>query len=55
MDEPKDQDDLHRESPDYALDSKEDDATEAPSGKEALTAVDAELEDDQAATQTDSS
>jgi hypothetical protein len=49
------QEQLHQESPDYAQDSSEDDNTDAPSGKEALTPIDAELSEDQAATQTDSS
>jgi len=46
---------LHEESPDYAQDSPEDENSDAPSGKEALTPIDAELSEDQAATQTDSS
>ena len=55
MEDAKDQEQLHDESPDYAQDSPEDESTDAPSGKEALTPTDAELPEDQAATQTDSS
>lgn len=51
----EDQEQLHEASHDYAQDSAEDDSTDAPSGKEALTPVDAELAEDQAAMQTDSS
>lgn len=53
--EKQDQEDLHDESPDYAKDSGEDQANDAPSGKEALTPMDAELPEDQAAMQPDSS
>ncbi len=43
------------EGPDYAKDSGEDHANDAPSGKEALTPADTELPDDQASIQTDNS
>jgi hypothetical protein len=48
-DEPKDG------SPDYAKDSPEDEATDAPTGKEAVTDEDTNLDEDQTALQTDSS
>jgi hypothetical protein len=43
------------ESPDYSKGSKEDEATDAPTGKEAVTGEDEELDEDQTAFQTDSS
>lgn len=55
MEEEERQGQIRDESPDYAQDSPEDEATEAPSGKEALSPIDAELSEDQAAIQTDSS
>ena len=41
--------------PDYSKDSPEDQATEAPTGKEETTDADEDLAEDQAAFQTDSS
>lgn len=46
---------VSEESPDYAKGDPEDRATDAPSGKEAITEADSELDEDQAAFQTDSS
>jgi len=43
------------DSPDYSKDSPEDQATDAPTGKEAVTDEDEELDEDQTAFQTDSS
>ena len=48
-DEPKD------DSPDYAKGDAEDEATDAPTGKEAVTEGDEDLNEDQTAFQTDSS
>jgi hypothetical protein len=41
--------------PDYEKDSPEDEATEAPSGKDATTEADEGLAEDQLTTQTDNS
>jgi hypothetical protein len=42
-------------SPEYSKDSAEEEATDAPSGKEAVTDEDENLDEDQTAFQTDSS
>jgi hypothetical protein len=42
-------------SPDYEKDSPEDQAHDAPTGKEAVTDEDEKLDEDQTAFQTDSS
>jgi hypothetical protein len=42
-------------SPDYSKDSAEDEQTDAPTGKEAVTDEDEKLDEDQTAFQTDSS
>ena len=47
--------DPESESPDYEKDSPEDEAHDAPTGKEALTDEDEDLPEDQTAFQTDSS
>lgn len=49
------QQELSEASPDYVQGSAEDETHDAPTGKEALTPTDAKLEEDQAATQPDSS
>jgi hypothetical protein len=43
------------DSPDWSKDSPEDEATNAPTGKEGTTETDEELSDDQLTIQTDSS
>ena len=49
-----DPEEAEAKSPDYAAGSAEDEADDAPVGKEALTGADKDLPEDQAALQTDS-
>ena len=45
----------NEKGPDYSKDSAEDEATDAPTGKEETTEADEDLAGDQAVIQTDSS
>jgi hypothetical protein len=47
--------DEREQGPDYSKGSAEDEATDAPTGKEETTDADEDLAEDQAAFQTDSS